>query len=64
MNPMGYILGAVVSGVVAAFAWVAFWTVLVPEIWNGRVWTGHEGLIVPVFFVGCAAPVLALFLKR
>ena len=64
MNPMGYLLGAVTSGVVAAFAWVAFWAVLVPEISNGRVWTGHEGLIVPVFFLGAAAPFIALFLKR
>ena len=64
MNPMGYILGAVASGVVAAFAWVAFWTVLVPEISNGQIWTAHEGLIVPVYFLGAAAPFIALFTKR
>jgi len=64
MNPAAILMGMVISGVVAAFAWVAFWAVLVPEISNGRVWTGHEGLIVPVFFLGAAAPFIALFLKK
>lgn len=64
MNPMGYILGAVASGVVAAFAWVACWTVVVPELSNGQIWAGHEALIVPVFVLGVAAPFIALFIKR
>lgn len=68
MNPAAVIIGMVISGVVAAFVWVAFWTVLVPEISNGWMWAGHEALTVPVFFLGffgpLAAPVLGLFSGR
>ena len=64
MNPVAVIIGMVVSGVVAAFAWVAFWTVLVPEVSNGWMWAGHGALNVPVFFLGVFASLAALFLKR
>ena len=68
MNPAAIFMGMVVSGVVAAIVWVAFWAVLVPEISNGWVWAGHEALNVPVFFFGffapLAAPVLGLFSGR
>ena len=63
MNPAAVIIGMVVSGAVAAFAWVAFWTVFVPELVNGQVWAGHEGLIVPVFFLGFFAPLVALVMS-
>ena len=65
MNPIGIILGILFSGIAAAFVWVAFWTVTVPQIWEGQVWAGHAGLILPVFVLGCvASPVVALLLKR
>ena len=63
MNPAAVIMGMVISGVVAAFAWVAFWAVLAPEISNGWVWAGHEALNVPVFFLGVFAPLAALVLR-
>lgn len=68
MNPAIVIMGMVISGVVAAIVWVAFWTVFVPEVSNGWVWAGHEALNLPVFFLGffapLAAPVLGLISGR
>ena len=64
MNPAAVIMGMVISGVVATFVWVAFWAVLIPEIFNGWVWAGHEGFVVPVFFLGFAAPFAAPVLGR
>ena len=68
MNPASVITGMVISGAAAAFVWVAFWAVLVPEISNGWVWAGHEAFILPVFLLGVfaplAAPVLGLFSGR
>ena len=56
---------AVLSGVAVAFVWVAFWTVLVPQIASGQAWAGHEGFIVPMFFVGLVGgPLALLFSKR
>ena len=55
---------SVLSGVAAAFAWVAFWTVIVPEVTTGRVWAGHEALIVPMFFLGLVGGPLALLLIK
>ena len=68
MNPATVITVMVISGVAAAFVWVAFWAVLVPEMSNGWVWAGHEAFIWPVFLLGVlaplAAPVLGLFSGR
>lgn len=64
MNLAAVITVMVVAGVAAAFVWVAFWTVFVPEIFNGWVWAGHEDFLVPVFFLGFAAPLAALVLGR
>ncbi len=62
MNPAAVLMGMVVSGVIAAFVWVAFWAVLVPEISNGWVWAGHGAFNLPVFFLGFFAPLAALVL--
>ena len=65
MNPLQFFFHALFLGVLAAITWVAFWTVLVPELWEIQVWAGHKGLTVPVFFLGFfAGLVLPLALKR
>lgn len=46
-------------------AWIVFWSVLVPQIFNGGTWTGYESLTPHLFFVGLVGgPVVSLLDKR
>ena len=64
MNPAAVFTGMVMSGVIASIIWIFFWALLIPEIFNGWVWAGHEEFLVPVFFLGFAAPLAAPVLGR
>lgn len=48
------IINAVLTGALAAIAWVLFWSVFIPQVAPSLAWSGHDALVVPVFLVGCA----------
>lgn len=41
-----------IVGVVLAFLWVAFWTIFVQQEMPFLFWSGHSGLVVPIFLLG------------
>ena len=59
------LIGAVVSGIIFAVAWVAFWSVIAPQLSPELVWPGHDAHIIKVFWVGfLAGPVTGILLVR
>ena len=63
MNVPNIILALFGLGIASAFAWVALWTVLLPEAF-GLYWAGYKGLTVFVFLLGCFAPAAVKFFPR
>ena len=63
MNIQSLLTAAIFTGIGFAIAWVLFWAALVPEIFPGWTWEGHEALIVPVFFTGAFVGPLAVALS-
>ena len=53
MTVQNILISSVFTGVAAVILWVVFWAFFVPEVLPNLAWSGHEGLITPVFVVGC-----------
>ena len=60
MNIQSLFTAAIFTGIGLAFAWVVFWAFIVPAVFSGWTWEGHEALIVPVFFTGAFVGPLAV----
>lgn len=58
MNIEKTVFNVLLTGILAAIAWVLFWAFFVPEILPALTWSGHGSLIVPVFVVGCVGGVV------
>lgn len=43
------------TGALAAIAWVLFWSFFVPQVVPGWTWAGYDDFVVPVFAFGCVA---------
>ncbi len=62
-----FLTAAFVGSMLLAIGWVAFWNFIVPSVFFGWTWAGHDALIGPVFFAGLIGGPLALaatFLNR
>ena len=64
VNIQSLLAAASFTGIGFAIVWVLFWTALVPEIFPGWTWEGHEALIVPVFLTGALVGPLAVAFSR
>ena len=67
MDPRPYLIAALVAGILPAFAWVAFWNDMVPRVFYGWTWAGHEswlGLVILAGVIGGPLALWAMSLKR
>ena len=47
MNIQKLLIQAMVFSIVISVGWVVLWTIVVPAIFGGRTWAGHESWIIP-----------------
>ena len=64
MSLQQLVIMAVATGVLLMFAWVALWAVVVPSIFFGWTWAGHDAWFGAVFFAGLIGVLLGVVLTR
>ena len=60
-----FLTAAIATALLLAFAWVALWNVIVPSVFFGWTWAGHDAWFGLVFFAGViAGPLGLVFFRR
>ncbi|MDE2900262.1 MAG: hypothetical protein OXN15_04470 [Chloroflexota bacterium] len=52
------LIRAAVFSIAISIGWVAFWTVVVPALFGGRTWSGHESWLIPGIIAGLLGALL------
>ncbi|MDE2801407.1 MAG: hypothetical protein OXK21_00820 [Chloroflexota bacterium] len=59
MDIQKLLVQAAIFSIVISIGWVAFWTVIVPALFGGRTWAGHESWLIPGAIAGLLGILLA-----